>query len=271
MKRPADRLIGALGLLGLIIVGYFPIYWLVSMSFKTRIDILTLPPPWIFTPTLSNYLWIFRTADLGAAVRTSVIVALTTTILGAAFGLPAAYGLARFQLRRKRDLEFWILSTRMLPPVAVIVPFYMIWSGLHLLDSYPALVVTYLVTNLPLIIWLMRGFFDDLPIEVEEAALVDGVSRWGAFLRIALPLSIPGLSVAAMLAFLFTWNEYFFAFVLTSSRRTLPVAVASFMTHGLELKYGEMAAAGVVASLPALVFVILARRFLVTGLARFVR
>jgi multiple sugar transport system permease protein len=271
MKRTSDGIVGGLGLVIFILVVYFPIYWLVAMSLKTRVDILTMPPVWFFTPTVANYLWIFQTANLVSALRSSVIVALSTTGLAAVFGLPAAYALTRFQLRRKRDLEFWILSTRMLPPVAVIIPFYMIWSSVHLLDSYVALVVTYLVTILPLVIWLMRGFFVDLPVELEEAGMVDGLSRWGTFLRVALPLSIPGLSVAAMLAFLFTWNEYFFAFVLTSTRSTLPVAVASFMTHGLELKYGEMAAAGVIATLPALLFVTLARRVIVRGLTGLVR
>ncbi|NMB13189.1 MAG: carbohydrate ABC transporter permease [Firmicutes bacterium] len=255
----------------LMVITYFPLYWLASMSFKTRIDIITLPPKWTFKPTASNYKWVLGQSSIKPAIQNSLMVAILTTALACLFGVPTAYGLSRFSFKSREKIESWILTIRMLPPVAVIIPFYMIWTSVKLYDSYMSLVVTYLVINLPLFIWLMKGFFQDLPKEVEEAAQLDGCSHWGALLQVALPACLSGFSVAAMLTFLFTWNEFFFAFVLTSTKATLPVAVASFMTHGLETKYGEMAAAGVIASIPALLFLIFCGRLLGRGLSGLIK
>lgn len=248
-----------------LIALYFPVYWLITMSFKVRIDIMSIPPRWLFTPTLANFSWLFSHYSLQNAVVTSIIVALSATCISLALGIPCAFALSRFAIPRKKDIEFWIATTRMLPPVAVIIPFYFIWMSLRLLDTRTSLVITYLVINLPLIIWIMMGFFRALPRELEEAARVDGASRWGSFLRVTLPLALPGIGASSILSFIFNWNEFFFAFVLTTTNRTLPVEVASFMAVGLEVKYGEMAAAGVLASIPSLIFAILARKLIVTG------
>jgi multiple sugar transport system permease protein len=250
----------------LILVGlYFPIYWLITMSFKTRIDIMTIPPRWFFKPTIANFSWLMHHYSLQSAVVNSIVVALSATFIALALGIPCAFALARFRFPRKQDIEFWVATTRMLPPVAVIIPFYFIWMRLRLLDTRTSLVITYLVINLPLIIWIMMGFFRALPKELEEAARVDGATRWGSFFRVTLPLALPGIGASSILSFIFNWNEFFFTFVLTTTNRTLPVEVASFMAVGLEVKYGEMAAAGVLASIPSLVFAILARRLIVTG------
>ncbi len=252
--------------IALVLVGlYFPIYWLITMSFKTRIDIMTIPPRWLFKPTMANFSWLLHHYTLQSAVINSVVVALSATFIALALGIPCAFALARFPFPRKQDIEFWIATTRMLPPVAVIIPFYFIWMSLRLLDTRTSLIVTYLVINLPLIIWIMMGFFRALPREMEEAARVDGATRWNSFFRVTLPLALPGIGASSILSFIFNWNEFFFAFVLTTTNRTLPVEVASFMAVGLEVKYGEMAAAGVLASIPSLIFAILARRLIVTG------
>lgn len=270
-RKWAERAFANSVLVGVLLWLYFPLYWLATMSLKYRVDIISVPPKWTFKPTLDNYRWILESTSLLPAMGHSLIVATGTTLLAGLLGLPAAYGFARFQFRRKEELRFWILTTRMLPPVAVIIPFYLIWTVLGLYNTYTALVVTYLVVNLPLVIWLMEGFFREIPQEIEEAAMADGCSRVGAFLRVAIPLAVPGVAAALMLTFLFTWNEFFFAFILTSTKLTLPVAVASFMTSGLELKYGEMAAAGIIASLPAVVLVVFARNVIVRGLLGLVR
>lgn len=250
----------------LVLVGlYFPIYWLITMSFKTRIDIMTIPPRWFFKPTIANFSWLMHHYSLQSAVVNSIVVALSATFVALALGIPCAFALARFHFPRKQDIEFWVATTRMLPPVAVIIPFYFIWMRLRLLDTRTSLIITYLVINLPLIIWIMMGFFRALPRELEEAARVDGATRWGSFFRVTLPLALPGIGASSILSFIFNWNEFFFAFVLTTTNRTLPVEVASFMAVGLEVKYGEMAAAGVLASIPSLIFAILARRLIVTG------
>lgn len=261
LKKYLAYIFVALVLAGL----YFPIYWLITMSFKTRIDIMTLPPRWLFKPTLANFSWLLHHYTLQSAVVNSVVVALSATFIALALGIPCAFALARFPFPRKQDIEFWIATTRMLPPVAVIIPFYFIWMSLRLLDTRTSLIITYLVINLPLIIWIMMGFFRALPREMEEAARVDGATRWNSFFKVTLPLALPGIGASSILSFIFNWNEFFFAFVLTTTNRTLPVEVASFMAVGLEVKYGEMAAAGVLASIPSLIFAILARRLIVTG------
>ncbi len=251
--------------ISVLVLLYFPVYWLITMSLKVRIDIMSIPPRWFFQPTWGNFAWLFHHYNLQNAVVTSIIVALSATLISLALGIPCAFALARFAIPRKKDVEFWIATTRMLPPVSVIIPFYFIWMSLRLLDTRTSLVMTYLVINLPLIIWIMMGFFRALPRELEEAARVDGASRWSSFLKITLPLALPGIGASSILSFIFNWNEFFFAFVLTTTNRTLPVEVASFMAVGLEVKYGEMAAAGVLASIPSLIFAILARKLIVTG------
>jgi len=265
-RNVLKKILACLFIAFFLVILYFPIYWLVTMSFKQRVDIMSVPPKWAFQPTWSNYIWLLEHYNLQNAILNSIVVSLSATFISLLLGIPAAYVLARFQFSHKSDVEFWIATTRMLPPVVVIIPFYFIWMSLHLLDTRTSLTVTYLVINLPLIIWLMMGFFRSIPREMEEAAQVDGATKLGSFLRVAVPLSLPGVAASSILSFIFNWNEFFFAFVLTSTNRTLPVEIASFMAVGLEVKYGEMAAAGVIAlSIPSILFAILARRYIVSG------
>lgn len=244
---------------------YFPMYWMVTMAFKQRVDITSLPPRFVFRPVLSNFAWLFSHQDVIWPILRSLGVSVGSVGLALVFGSVAAYALARFRWWRQNDLEFWIVSTRMLPPVAVIVPYYYIWMNLRMLDTMASLIVTYLTVNLPLVTWLLLGFFRSIPREMDDAARVDGCSPIMAFWHIALPISKGAVGAAAVLSFIFTWNDFFFSFVLTTIRTTLPVTLSSFATVGLEVKYGEMAAAGLLATIPSVLLAMLARRAVVTG------
>ncbi|WP_158509635.1 carbohydrate ABC transporter permease [Limnochorda pilosa] len=251
--------------LGYLIVLYFPIYWMVTMAFKRRVDITIIPPRFIFKPILRNFEWLFVHQDIWGPITRGFMVSVASVAIAIVLGTMAAYALARFRWWRQNDLEYWIVSTRMLPPVAVIIPYYYLWMKFRMLDTLTGLGITYLTINLPLVIWLLIGFFRSIPREMDDAARVDGCSPLQAFWYIALPMARGAVGAAAILAFIFTWNDFFFAFILTTVNFTLPVALSSFMTVGLEVKYGEMAAAGLLAAIPSLVLAILARKWIVTG------
>jgi len=252
-------------LLVFLAVTYFPIYWLVAMSFKKEVDIASPVPVWIFQPILRNYYWVLRFGEMLNAFRISLMVATISTVAACILGIPAGYVFARLKFSGRNDLEFWVLTTRMLPPVAILVPYVVIWIKLGLYNTVPSIIITHLVVNLPLVLWLSSRFIEQVPREIEEAALLDGCSRLSAIFRIILPLARPGLIVAAIFAFIFSWNEYFFAFVLGPTTRTLPVVVASYISHGHEVLWGQMSAASIMASIPALIAIIAARKFLVRG------
>lgn len=251
--------------LAYLIILYFPIYWMVTMAFKRRVDITILPPKFTFKPVLSNFEWLFVHQNIVDPIVRGFAVSVVSVAVAVVLGTMAAYALARFRWWRQSDLEFWIVSTRMLPPVAVIIPYYYIFMKARLLDTLTGLGITYLTVNLPLVIWLLIGFFRSIPREMDDAARVDGCSPLQAFWHIALPMAKGAVGAAAILAFIFTWNEFFFAFILTTVNFTLPVALSSFMTVGLEVKYGEMAASGLLAAIPSLLLAVLARKWIITG------
>lgn len=195
----------------------------------------------------------------------SLWVATIAVLLSLILGAMCAFALARFQWFRQKDIEFFIASTRMLPPVAVIIPYYSVFIQFHLLDNSFALAIVYLLIDLPLVIWLLLGFFRTIPKELDDAARIDGCGAIKTFLYVDLPLVKSGLLTAAVLSFLFTWGELFFAFILTSVNRTFPVALLSFLAVGLEVQYGPMAAAGVIATIPSILLAVFARRALIEG------
>jgi multiple sugar transport system permease protein len=244
----------------------FPAVVLLLTSLKTELDAMSFPPKWIFQPTFKNYVAIFKTSPLIGYGLNSLIVASLNTAACLVIGSLAAYGLARFQFRGSDNLAFWFLSIRMMPPVAGIIPLYIIMKNLRLLDTVWCLILTYLTFNLPFVIWLLKGFFEEIPLEIEESALIDGCSEFGVFSRIALPLVAPGLATTAILAFIFSWNEFLFALILTGTRAvTVPVGIIGFMKE-TGINWGYMTAGGVLALLPVIFFVMLVQRHLVKGL-----
>jgi len=254
-------------LLGIILVFFlFPVFWVVATSLKTRVQAIAMPPVWFFKPMFRNYFKVLFQSAFPKYFLNSLIISLSAIFLSVLVGTPAAYALSRFEFRRKKDLLFWILSTRMAPPIAVILPFYIMFRATHMLDTHLSLIIVYLTFNLSLVIWLMRGFFNELPQELEEAALIDGASELGVFLKIALPLVSPGLVATTILGFLFSWNEFFFALILTRKvAQTVPVSIAGFIGF-MGIRWEEMTAAAVISSLPTLVLAIIVHRYLVRGL-----
>jgi multiple sugar transport system permease protein len=253
----------ALILIALIAV--FPFAYMLIVSLKTRA--LTYDPGvWLFKPTFENYFAVFRERHLLHYAKNSLLVVLATTAISLVLGSLAAYGFARFPFRKKEDLAFWILSLRMLPPMATVIPFFVLARLVGLLDTQVILIVAYLTFNIPFTIWMMRGFFEEIPREVEEAALVDGCSHRGALARVMLPLALPGLAATAIFCVIQSWNEFAFALFLTGvNARTLPTTVTFFLSV-TGVIWGEMAAVGVVTALPVLVFAMLVQKYMIRGL-----
>lgn len=244
----------------------FPPIMLFLTSIKNELDALAFPPKWIFKPTYKNYVQIFKTSPFFRYILNSLIVASLNTFIVLALGSLAAYGLARFKFKGAENLSFWILSIRMMPPVAAIIPLYIIMKNLRLLDTPWCLVLIYLTFNLPFTVWMMKGFFEDVPREIEESALIDGCSEFDVFRKIALPLVSPGLAATAILVFIFSWNEFLFALILTGTRATtLPVGIILYMKE-TGINWGYMTAGGILALIPVVIFTMLVQKHLVKGL-----
>jgi multiple sugar transport system permease protein len=264
-RRAAERrLIYALVIV-LAAMIMLPFVWLVLMSFKTNDDIFAFPPKLLFTPTLQNYagLWAssFRFSFLNSA-----IVSVTSTLLALLVGVPGAYALSRISIRQEKSLSLIILASRMAPPIAFTIPYFLAYRWMGLLDTRSGLILIYLTFNISLVVWLMRSFFDACPRSLEEAAWVDGATLWQGFTRIMLPISGPGVAATAILCFLYSWNDFFFALILTRNQAmTAPVAVVNFMNYeGWE--WGKIAAGGTMVMLPVLIFSMLMRKFLIHGM-----
>ena len=265
------RLLKYLGLAFAVVVALAPVYWMLTISLKSEVDQFAVPPRWlIFIPTLEHYHDAFVTRSFGQYLINSAIVAITSTACALTLGTLAAYSLARFRLpfNMDRKLSLWILSTRMFPAIVTAVPLFLMMRDLQLLNTRLSLIIVYTAFNLPFVVWMMRGFFVELPRDLEEAALVDGDSRLGALVRIVLPLVAPGLAATAVFCLIVSWNEFLFALVLTQTdtAMTLPVGIAGRVTQ-YEIKWGVMSAAGTVAMLPILIFALSVQRYLVRGLS----
>jgi multiple sugar transport system permease protein len=248
----------------LVVAVMAPFLWLLLMSIKTNADIFAFPPKLIFRPTFDNYAALWKTQFTGSFLN-STVVSVVSTALSMVVGVPAAYALSRLGTR-SNALSLWILASRMAPPTAFAIPYFLVYREIELLDTLTGLIVIYLTFNLSLVIWMMRAFFDQTPRSLEEAAWIDGATFWQGFVKIALPLTAPGLAATAILCFLFAWNDFFFALILTRTEAmTAPVAVVNFMNYeGWE--WGRIAAGGTMVMLPVLAFSLLVRRFLVGGL-----
>ncbi|MDK2897122.1 MAG: multiple sugar transport system permease protein [Candidatus Atribacteria bacterium] len=244
----------------------FPPFMLFLTSIKNNVDALKYPPVWLFKPTSSNYREIFELIPFGSYLLNSFVVAMISTVIALSIGSLAAYGLTRFRFKRSKDLSFWILSIRMTPPVAAAIPIFIIMRNLRLLDTPLALILAYCTFNIPFATWLLRSFFQEIPQEIEESAMVDGCSSFGAFSRIAIPLITPGLAATGIFTFIFSWNEFLFALILTGTRaQTVPVALTGFIRE-TGVMWSHMAAAGVLAMVPMIIFTALVQRNLVKGL-----
>jgi multiple sugar transport system permease protein len=257
-----------LAVAAIVLFCLFPFYWLINISLKTPQDLQSsslLPP----NPTLDNYQQIFENKDFTNALRNSAIVALSTTLLALAVGSFCAYALARLKLRGKYWILAIVLSISTFPQIAIAAPLFKLWSDVGLFNTHIGLIIPYLTFALPLSIYIMVSFFREIPKDLEEAALVDGATRFQAFRKVVIPLAAPGLATAGILAFIGAWNEFLLAVTLTSSSkaRTVPAAISFFSGNTqFEIPYGSIAAASVVISVPLILLVLLFQKRIVAGL-----
>ena len=251
----------------LLAVWAFPVLWALLTSFKTERDVLAYPPTIIFEPTLRNYRDVlFGSASILPNLISSTIVAGASTILTLFFAIPAAYALARLEFPGKRASGFYVLATQMLPPVGLIIPYYLMLQKVGGLDTYAGLIVIYLTFSLPFAIWLMVSYFEDIPREMEEAALLDRAGRMRAFWHVILPQVRGGIAVTTIFVFLNAWNEFLFAVVL-GGNRVRPVTVAMFNFISVEQTlWAKLAAGAMLAMAPVIVLGLLAQRHIVKGL-----
>jgi len=268
-KRLSSMIVYLIIAIALIIVT-IPLYWLVITAFKPGWAIVNRPP--IIIPTQLT-LEHFHKSVFGsvqftgalASIKDSLIIAIGNTVLSLTIGLFAAYSIVRFRTGGQH-LSFWILSNRFLPPVAFIIPLYLILRKLHLFDTHLSLILIYCTFNVPFATWLLLGFIEQIPEDLENAAMVDGCSRMGAFLRISLPLALPGIAVSTLFCFLFAWNEYVMAFLLTGEKiNTLPKHIPKYRgAH--DILYGEISAVTIVAIIPAVILAFMLQKYLTRGL-----
>jgi multiple sugar transport system permease protein len=248
-----------------LLIALFPLFWLVRTSISTRRIALAEEPVWLFKPTFDAYRSVFE-SDYPRYLMNSAVVVTASVAMVMILGTLAGYSLARFPIRGKEDWFFYVITTRMGPPVAFALPFYIIYERTDLLDSYLGMIVMYVVVNLAFAVWMTRSFFEDIPKSQEESAMVDGLSRLQAFLRVTLPQAAPGLIATAIFIFIIAWNEFFYAAMLTrDSARTFTTALPQFVGFS-RIRWEEMAAASVVSVAPVMVFAALVRRNLVRGL-----
>ena len=270
-RTPPITRIATYALLGVIAFLFaFPLYYLVVTSLKTKADLFapvqSLVPP---TPTLDPYTDVLFTRGFGGLLVNSIVVGLSATILAIVVAFAICYPITRLPAspRLRAFVLNWALSLRFLPPVAVVIPYFAIVRTIGLYNQLPALILVYTIFNLPLAIWMLRGFLDEIPHEIEEAALVDGASRWYAFRSILLPLARTAILAVVIIVFAFDWAEFLFAFILTATPQamTFPVGVQGLVTQ-FEIIWNDMAAGGVIAILIPLALMLLARRHVMTGL-----
>jgi len=264
-RKAAHRVAFGFGLILLMAPTFFFFFWMISLSLKTDVENLAYPPVLIpHALTLANYAYVFANSPLPRFAINSVIVAVGSTGLSLFLGIPAAYGIAR---SRRYGTALLILVARMTPALSYLIPWFLLFQQLGLANTYTALILTHLIIGLPLVIWVMLGFFEGMQAELEDAALIDGCSRFGSFLRVAVPLTRPGIVVSGILAFIFSWNNFIFAVVLAGPRlQTLPVAVFSMMSFE-QTNWGPLAAAALLITAPVLILTLTVQRDIVAGLA----
>jgi multiple sugar transport system permease protein len=260
------RMIAGAMTAGLVLLWLFPIYWIFLTSFKTPLLINEKTPVFWFTPTLENYRHLFVEFRFARVLQNSLIITATTTLVVIVLALLAAYALGRMDVPGGKNIALWMLSLRFMPPIAIVLPFFIAWQRTGLIDTYPGLILIYIAFNLPFAIWLLRGFLVEVPRDLDEAATLDGLRHIAILRRIILPVIAPGVAVTAIFTFMFTWNEYLMALVLTSrNASTVPVTVSKFI-QAYSILWGDVGAAATIELLPVLVVVFLLQRHIMRGI-----
>ena len=268
LRRVVESILFYLAVAIGLVLSIFPVFWVVLTSFRPMVDIFRFRPQWIpQTLNFDNYAAVFKSIALTDYLRNTLVVSLSVTLICLLIGSLAGYALARFRFRGSSLTQSVFLVARMLPYITALVPLFLIVAALRMLDTYTALIAIHVAFKLPITIWLMQAYISTIPIELEEAAKLDGCSVFQVLTRITGPLIVPGFAGAGIIAFLFTWNDLLIALVIASTRRTQPMAVGLtnfFLEHGID--WGPMSAAAVIMLLPALAFAFFAQRYLIQGL-----
>lgn len=268
-RRALRRTVSGLEVSFIILVtalALIPFLWLVMTAFKDRTDILSPTPTIFFSPTWSNFYEAFVAGEFDRFLSNSLMAAGGSVLVCMLIGLPAAYAFSRFRVFGEKHIFFFILTTRMAPAIALVLPIYMFFQTLGILGTIWAVIIAHTTFNLALVIYLMRNFFEDIPKSLDEAALTEGATEFEVFWRIVLPLAAPGIAVTVVLAFLFSWNEFLFALIIGgSAAQTLPASFPGLVTP-LGTYWGQLAAVSVVVSLPVLVLIWFIQRHLARGL-----
>lgn len=255
-----------LALAAVLVIWLVPMFWVLATSFKERPDIFTLPPKLVFVPTLANYVTALTTRPILANLRDSLIISIASTAIALVVAVPAGYAYARLAFRFKQQLSFFLLFMQMIPLLGLIVPFFLILTTLKWTDTYQGLVLINLAVMVPTATWLMITYFQDLPREVEEAAAVDGATRWQTFLQVMLPQAAGGVAVTAIFSYLWVWNEFLYAVILSGSKvKPITVAMYGFLQFEESL-WGPLMATAVMAMAPVVVGSLLVQRHIIRGL-----
>ncbi|MDJ0316792.1 MULTISPECIES: carbohydrate ABC transporter permease [Arthrobacter] len=240
-----------------------PLGWLVASSLKTNVDIYDPTKTIFFTPTLENYVNVLTRNNYFVYIFNSFWVALVSTVLSLVLGVPAAYAMSRFTMHRSALV---VLMARVIPGISLLVPWYYVFSNLRMVGGFSVLIMSHMFVALPLVVYIMISYFDSMPLELEESAQVDGLTPIGAFQRITLPLSVGGMATAGILSFIFSWNNFMFALVLSGAKtKTLPVAIFDFVSYA-SIDWGGLMAAATVVTVPIMVIALFTQKYIVSGM-----
>lgn len=266
-KEKVLKVIHALAILLVLGIIFFPLYWMAAASLKTEAQLFSIPPVWIWEPTLEGYRQAFNESPILRALFNSVWVTAASVGLGLLVGAPAAYGISRYNFRGRKQIWFWYVTNWMLVPVVILIPFYLVASNLGMINNPLILVLVYQVFVVPLVVWLMVDQFRSVPIALEEAGMLDGLSRFGVFLRISLPLVKPGVAVAGILSGIFAWNNLIYAFILTpaDSARTAPTIALSYL-GGYIVPWTKVMASATLICAPVIIGGIAVHKYMARGL-----
>jgi len=261
--RSARSVLRIAGILLVTLAFLAPLVWMLAASLKSNLEIIDPGRTFDFTPTFKNYDTVFGDQAFGPFIVNSLIVGTGSTLVALLVGVPAAYGIARYRIK---NATVFVLLARIIPGVSLLIPWYFLFSQIQLVGTYLVLVLTHFFVTMPLVVAIMTSFFEGVPEELEEAAQIDGTSRIGAFARVVLPLSVPGIATATILSFIFSWNNFLFALVLSDQgTRTLPVAISNFTSYAA-VDWGGLMAASVIITVPVMIIALVAQRYVVSGL-----
>jgi multiple sugar transport system permease protein len=255
-------------LLAVCLLNFIPYLWIILTAFMDRETSTSAVPQWFFTPTLEAFTFLIEEKRILDNLLNSVIVSVASTFLSVSIGMFCAYALARYEFTGKDDVSFWVLTNRMMPPIAVILPVFIIFQGLRLLDTRTGLILLYTAMNLPFVVWMLTGYFRDIPKRYEESAMVDGDSWFGAFRKVTLPLMAPSITATAVFVLILSWNEFAFALYLTSVQsKTLPPSVMAYAV-GVNVQWNLLGAACLFITAPIILFVLLVQKQFISGLSQ---